>query len=232
MSGRRFVWGFSCLLLLAAVMIYRPIRTWVDQVMIARNLHPHLKVHEISLHRSPHLRDHTIVQAKHFDWGATEDRRCFGISAENAWIAVEDEPLFHRRVSIPKAVLQNSRLFMDDLAKEDRFTFVKSVATQDRDLETTDRTWWNSLGTGRENWNWNELRKHLDGLLKTNEFTIECTKRIEDWAVGCPTCRICTRLSKPLNDWNNPPTRRRSMGAWPAWNKLESRRRTARTAAL
>lgn len=203
-SGRRFVWGVNCLLLFAAAMIFRPVRTWIDQVVVARCLHPNLKVHELRVHRSSNLRNHTIVQASHFDWGSTDDARCFGITAENAWIVIKDEPLLTKSVSIPQAVLQNSRLYMQSLPPTDRLASL-AVGVDNHPVDNVDSIWQRHLSKKQGNWDWSDLKEYLDSTLQTSQFASDCTARIEGWiARSKKLANSAEELTDGQSGWNNP----------------------------
>jgi len=188
--------------MLAAVLIYRPLRTWIDQVIVARCLHPNLRVQEIRWHRSNALPDHSIIQATHFDWGATEEDRCFGITAENAWIVVADEPLLNKAVSVPKAVLTNSRLFLETLPDSTKLASLLPPYSQEN---SSDSIWQRHLDSKQGDWDWHRLRKHLDNLLQTDAYTIDCSKRLEDWlSQSGQIAQSAEELSDNENEWNNP----------------------------
>ena len=59
-SSRRLLWGLNVMLLLAAAVIFRPVRSWIDQTIIARAIHPNFNVQEIHIHPNK-MKDGFIV---------------------------------------------------------------------------------------------------------------------------------------------------------------------------
>lgn len=203
-SGRRLVWGINCLLILAAAMIFRPVRTWIDQVIVARILHPNLKVHEIHWHRSNAIAGHWLIQAEHLDWGATEEGRCFGITSENAWIVLENLPLTRRVASSPRAVFENSRLFMETLPESNHLAAIQSPKTLMYESEA-ESIWQRYLDSKHRPPNWQELRKQLDSILQTDAFTAECTQKVESWISESQRIASAAQgLAAQDNTWVNP----------------------------
>jgi hypothetical protein len=102
----------AMLLLLLAAMYLRPVRSWIDQVVIARAIHPNLRIREIHLHPRSVQEDLILIQANHFDWGGTQGDYCVGIASESAWFLVESTPLWRKQFSIPRALIPDARLTM------------------------------------------------------------------------------------------------------------------------
>lgn len=173
-GSRRILWTINCLLLLAAALIYRPIRSWIDQTIIAKSIHPNLSVNEIHLHVNKLEKGLSVVEAKQFDWGSTQGNRHFGISAERAWIVVENAPLFDKTFSVPKAVLEHSKLYLDTISIENR------LAANSRS-DSPVSIWQQQLNERFGDVQWQDLKGHLDGVLKLDQFSNQCRNQIDKW---------------------------------------------------
>jgi hypothetical protein len=176
-SSRRLLWGFNCLLLLTVASIYRPIRSWIDQTIIASAIHPNLKVQEIHFHWSGVEAGLSVVEAKQFDWSATQGNRSFGISAERAWMVVENESLVDKVVTIPKALLQQSKLYLESIPED------RAIAANTTSIDSvhSGSLWQQQLNSRFSELEWNDLRQHFDGVLKLNSFANHCDAQVEGW---------------------------------------------------
>ena len=177
-SSRRLLWVFNCMLLLAAALIFRPVRSWIDQVIIARSIHPNLKVQEIHLHANRLDKGLSVVEAKQFDWGSIEGNRRFGISAERAWIVIDNAALVDKVVTVPKAVLEHSRLYLDTVANDSR------VASNPYSTNRTGSLWQQGVHDKFGDLQWNDLKQHLDGVLKLDDFSLQSSTKIDAWVAS------------------------------------------------
>lgn len=177
-SSRRLLWVCNCMLLLAAALIFRPVRSWIDQVIIARSIHPNLKVQEIHLHANRLDKGLSVVEAKQFDWGSIEGNRRFGISAERAWIVIDNAALVDKVVTVPKAVLEHSRLYLDTVANDSR------VASNPYSTNRTGSLWQQGVHDKFGDLQWNDLKQHLDGVLKLDEFSHQSSGKIDAWVAS------------------------------------------------
>ncbi|MFO0939166.1 MAG: hypothetical protein U0930_00215 [Pirellulales bacterium] len=197
-GSRRMLWTINCLLLLAAALIFRPIRSWIDQTIIAKSIHPNLSVNEIHLHVNKLEKGLSVVEAKQFDWGSTQGNRHFGISAERAWIVVENAPLLDKNFTIPRAVLEHARLYLNTISTEERLANI---------LGPNDHrsVWQQQLNDRFGEVQWQDLKEHLDGVLRMDQFTKQCRDRIENWIQS--TQRISAeakQLSASTDQLGNP----------------------------
>lgn len=201
MSSRRLLWGFNCLLLLTAALIFRPVRSWIDQTIIAHAIHPNLKVQEIHLHASGVEAGLSVVEAKQFDWSATHGNRSFGISAERAWMVVENESLVDKVVTIPKALLQQSRLYLKSIPDN------LAIAANTRPINSvhSGSLWQQQINSRFGELEWNDLRQQFDGVLKLNTFASQCDSKIDSWVMN--TAKIASDaqlLSADSDHLENP----------------------------
>lgn len=174
-GSRRLIWALNLLLLMAAAVIFRPLRSWIDQVMIARSIHPNLSVQEIHLHANRLEKGLSIVEAKQFDWGSSSGNRRFGISAERAWIVVENAPLIDKKVLVPKAVLEHSRLYLETIAPDNR------VALRTDSMQDSRSAWQHQLKTRFGDIEWNDLKQHVDGVLRLDDFNKDFGSKVDAW---------------------------------------------------
>ncbi|MBX3420242.1 MAG: hypothetical protein KF752_01670 [Pirellulaceae bacterium] len=176
-SSRRMLWGFNCLLVLAIALIFRPLRTWIDQAIIASKLHPNLRIQELNFLGNQLDDGTTIVQARQFEWGSTYGSRSIGLSADSAWLVVDVEPLLDKQWSIPKTLLQHSRLHLDTMPESQQL-----AATDNRLLAAEEASVWRQhLNQRFGDLQWQDLRQHLDGLLKVDSFTNQCQSQMNSW---------------------------------------------------
>lgn len=177
-SSRRLLWGFNCLLLLAVCLIFRPLRSWIDQTIIARAIHPNLKVQEIHFHPDKVDTGLSVIEANHFEWSATHGNRNFGISAEKAWVVIENESLIDKSVSIPKALLQQSKMYLESIPD------VRAIAVNNSPSNAPGSLWQQQLNSRFGDLEWNDLRQHFDGVLKLNVFSSQCSSQIDAWVTN------------------------------------------------
>ncbi len=187
-SSRRLLWVFNCMLLLAAALIFRPVRSWIDQVIIARSIHPNLKVQEIHLHANRLDKGLSVVEAKQFDWGSIEGNRRFGISAERAWIVIDNAALVDKVVTVPKAVLEHSRLYLETIANDSR------IAANPYSTNRTGSLWQQGVHDKFGDLQWTDLKQHLDGVLKLDEFSLQSSAKIDAWVAS--TEKIATEAKQ------------------------------------
>ncbi len=187
-SSRRLLWVFNCLLMLAAALIFRPVRSWIDQVIIARSIHPNLKVQEIHLHANRLEKGLSVVEAKQFDWGSIEGNRRFGISAERAWIVIDNAALVDKVVTVPKAVLEHSRLYLETIANDSR------IASNPYSTNRTGSLWQQGVHDKFGDLQWTDLKQHLDGVLKLDEFSAQSSAKIDAWVAS--TEKIATEAKQ------------------------------------
>jgi hypothetical protein len=177
-SSRRLLWGLNCLLLLAAAVIFRPVRSWIDQTIVAMAIHPDIHVQEIQLHSGKIEAGLSLVEAKQFDWTSSHGNRSFGISAQLAWFVVENESLIDKAVSIPRALLQQSKLYLETIPEKN------ALAANSADVQIPGSLWQQQLNSRFGELEWNDLRQHFDGLLKLDDFSAKCNNRIDAWVIG------------------------------------------------
>ncbi len=199
-GSRRILWTINCVLLLAAALIFRPIRSWIDQTVIAKSIHPNLNVQEIHLHVNKLEKGLSVVEAKQFDWGGTQGNRHFGISAERAWIVVENAPLLDKSFTVPKAVLEQSRLYLDTISTENH------VATYIRPDEHRS-IWQQQLHERFGDVQWQDLKDHLDGVIKLDHFSKHCREKIDGWIQSTQKISAEAKLLSASTDHLGNPLR-------------------------
>jgi len=108
-SKRRLQWGTILGLIMLAMLLIRPARSWVDQAFARNIIDGHLTVDAIKFHRSA-----SVVQVDRVRWSRENDGRSFGFAADSAWLAIDVESLIDRKIRIPRARVENAELFLRD----------------------------------------------------------------------------------------------------------------------
>lgn len=176
-SSRRLLWGLNLVLLLSASMIYRPIRSWIDQSILAKAIHPNLRVNEIRFHGDSLEPGTTLMQAIHFDWGSNLGSRTVGLSADDAWFVIENKPLADKRLVVPKAMLRGSRLYLNTNSEQK----LADNGQNNTSTEASGSLWQRHLDRRFGDLNWNDLRRSLEQILLIDGFTQECNQQIQQW---------------------------------------------------
>jgi hypothetical protein len=176
-SSRRLLWGLNLVLLLSASLIYRPIRSWIDQSILAKAIHPNLRVNEIRFHGDSLEPGTTLMQAVHFDWGSNLGSRTVGLSADDAWFVIENKPLADKRLVVPKAMLRGSRLYLNTNSEQK----LADNGQNNTSTDASDSLWQRHLDRRFGDLNWNDLRRSLEQILLIDGFTQECNQQIQQW---------------------------------------------------
>jgi hypothetical protein len=199
LGSRRILWGCNCLLLVAIAMVFRPLRSWIDQTIIARSISPNLSVQEIHLHPNRLEQGVSVVEAKQFNWSAVHGTRRFGISAEQAWLVIDNATLIDRNLQIPKALLQHSRLYLETLSPS-----YSVAASGTSGAESKSKSVWQQQLHGRfGELEWNDLKQQFDGVLKLDQFSAQFKSKIDSWVSGSE--RIAME-ARQLGDTANLPS--------------------------
>lgn len=174
-GSRRLLWTFNALLLIAAALVFRPLRTWIDQAIIARAIHPNLRIEEIHLHPNRLDQGLSVVEARQFDWASVAGNQRFGISADRAWLVIENAPLVSKQLVAPKALLEHARLYLETINP------TTDLVTLPSDGFPPGSLWQQHLNHRFGDLDWTDLKQHLDGVLKLDEFSSSCNQQIESW---------------------------------------------------
>ena len=159
-SKRRFNWAFLVLILAGIAFFVRPVRTWIDQLLV-RQIDPDLKVASVHLH----LQD-SVVEMEDFLWSKYHNKQAFGLRADRAWLAVEPEPMLEGKLVIPAGSMENAVLFFSD---------------QDNSLEQPVEFWQTELAQHTRSVDWVALQDHFTSLLASGSVIESVHKQIQEW---------------------------------------------------
>ncbi len=160
-SKRRLQWGVIFLLACLCAVLVRPVRSWVDQVLIGRAIDPQLAVRELHFHTRT-----SVVEARDLNWGGVENDRSFGIRARRGWFAVDGEAILDRRFCLPVAILEDAELHLENYDLRD---------------PAGGSVWQQELAERVAQLDWQEIQQHFSSLLATEDLTQTWRERVDRW---------------------------------------------------
>lgn len=161
LSKRRFDWAFLVLILSGIAFFVRPVRSWIDQLLV-RQIDPNMRVASVHLH----LRD-SVVEMEGFLWSKYHNKQAFGLRADRAWLAVEPEPLLDGKLVIPAGSMENVVLFFSD---------------EGNSLEQPDDLWQTELAQNTRSVDWVALQEHFTSLLASGSVIKSVHEQIQEWS--------------------------------------------------
>lgn len=160
-SQRRLKWSAVMLLTLCCILLFRPLRSSLDQLLLRRVLHPSLHVGELVFHN-----EHSIVEARHLRLVGQQGKRRVGMAATRGWFAIDQAALVDAQIEMPKVVLQDVRMFMNT---------VPSSASYEQ------LGWKNYVANRIAALDWQKIKSNLDSLLASQDLADTWQRRIDRW---------------------------------------------------
>lgn len=183
-SKRRLKWGFCGLLVGLLAIFFRPPRSWVDYALV-RQLDKDLRVGQLHYHRGD-----SVIELKRVNWTKFDNGCSFGVLADNAWLAVESEPLLDRRLVIPRGEIRQASLFLHE-----------SEARPSDDSAP----WQNQVSSYLSRVDWDGLLGRFSKLLDADGFAESTQLQIDKWlAESHAIQREVAQISTSLSAGNNP----------------------------
>ena len=208
LSKRRLQWTAIGLLIVCALLMLRPARTWIEQVWIARALSPQLTIGELIVHSKK-----SIVEVRDLKWqgsgldfvsktgggasgyigvGKTDGGASghFGINARRCWLAVDRNSLASGKLRVPKIVFQNADLYLaGDLPHAD-----------DRLAD-----WRQHLAIQLVDFHWESLQRQFKSLPAAEKLRSSWRESIDDWGKRSRQILVeATRLEHQVEAMDNP----------------------------
>jgi hypothetical protein len=159
--GRRFQLATLLLLCVCLAAFFGPTKFWIGQLILSRGLHPNLSADALQIHWGK-----SVVEARELRWEAVEQDRKFGLAARQAWFAVDPVGVVDRRLSLPKVILQDARLYVDDCNPRS---------------ESEVNIWQQHLDAKLAQLQWQQLQQRFESIAATQALTQVWNSRTERW---------------------------------------------------
>ncbi|MFK7737350.1 MAG: hypothetical protein AB8B50_15050 [Pirellulaceae bacterium] len=185
-SKRRFKWGFMLLLIAAAGVFVRPVRSWVDRALVMqidRDLH----VSQVHFHSKA-----SVLEVAGIRWEKQLDGRKFGMRADRGVFAIEGEPLVDRSVIVPRGQLENVSLYFTS------FTPLVQPATN---------PWEAELAAHQSQVDWDGIRKQFSTMLAPREVESEVRSQVDQAVRRSTEILAQAEGISSSYQWDNNPLR-------------------------
>ncbi len=169
-SSRRLRWGIICGLALTGAVLLRPVRTVLDQWVMAPMFDPNMSVGELHLHAGKGL-----VEIRRFDWQSRIGEQRLAMSSNRAWMAIDPEPLIDKRMHIPKFILEDARLQLADATPA-----MSSDSGRSRGMSRSN-VWQDTLKERIQSLDWQEIAREFTTFLSADDQPRTWQERMQRW---------------------------------------------------
>lgn len=160
-SKRRLQWGMIGFLILFTVLTVRPLRSWLDRSLVHYLIDSRMSVAQVEIHSQA-----SAIRATEFQWRTDRARKSFAIEADDAWFAIEGEPLLDRQIVMPRVVIEQASLHRLDHTPGP---------------PSKPSSWQRKLIRTVKSIDWEELERHFGSLLAAEDLNSTWQSRFEKW---------------------------------------------------
>lgn len=162
-SKRRMQASAILFLIVLVAVLFRPVRSWLDQAIVHHAISPNLHVSELTYHSK-----NSVLEARRIALTSTRGPHVYHLQAARAWVAIEPEPLLDQTLSIPHLLVENVELSLKD--------YSHSPAQP-----TT--SWRQKLAARVAQLDWDEIKRSFTSLLAAQDVNTTWEKRISRWVM-------------------------------------------------
>lgn len=162
-SKRRLQCGILLLLSGLAILLVRPMRSWVDQAGTKLLVDPRLEVSQIHVHGNS-----SVIEALDPQWRQDVQDQSLEVEASRAWIAIDPVSLVDRRIVIPHVRIEGARLRLAN-------------PTAAPVSHSSVHVWQQTLARRVIQLDWSEISKRVQSLLAATDTYQTWNDRIGHW---------------------------------------------------
>lgn len=160
-SKRRIQAAAVLLLVILTAALVRPVRTWIDQALVASVASEKLQIEELELHANS-----SVVELRGLRWQHLANGRKYGLHAKKTWLAFDGLKLVDRQFHIGRIELEEADLYVKDFSQK----FVRAPST-----------WQQQLAMQVVQLRWDEVKDHFSSLLAADGIHTTWAERIQQW---------------------------------------------------
>lgn len=162
-SKRRMQSSAILFLIVLVAVLFRPVRTWLDQALVHHAVSPRLHVSELTYHSKT-----SVLEARSIALTSQRGPHVYHLKAARAWVAIEQEPLLDRAVSVPHVLVENAELSLQSYSPPPTQTPV---------------FWQEELAKRVAQLDWEQIKRSFTSLLAAQDINATWEKRISRWVV-------------------------------------------------
>lgn len=160
-SRRRLYWGTIFCMALCVCVLVRPMRSWLDGLVVSAMISAGIQVGEVHIHAAD-----CVIETRELAWTDSGPERQYGLRADKAWFAIDALALIDRRWDVETVVVDDATLFLSD---------------RDVPAVPTKNLWRDELAKRVAHLDWTDLRQHFKSLLAADGIAQRWDARIADW---------------------------------------------------